>query len=137
MTNRIPMKGATLKLTITATPTLIPQVTSIDDIIGAESAMIDTTDLDSTAVQNMGGIINWGEMSFKLNFDPSDTTHVAIRTHHATLTEATFLVTLADTGGATIQVVGPIKTCKLMGGATTDLFKGEVTVKINSLTLTP
>lgn len=136
MTVRIPMKGATLKLTITGTPTLIPQVQEISDILGGESAMIDVTDLDSTAKQSMGGLIDWGEMAFKIFYDYSDSTHVALYTQFAALTEATFLATLANTAASTVQVVGPIKSIQQKAGGPTNTIMLEVKVKINSLTQT-
>jgi len=134
---RIPMKGATLKIDIAATPTLIPQVTSADVMLGGETAMIDITDLDSTAVQNTAGLLDYGTMDFKGNWDPSNASHAAILSQWAAGTAATFLATLADTGAATVQTVGPIKTLKITGGGPNDLAKFECSQKINSYTITP
>lgn len=137
MTNRIPMKGATLKIEIASTPTQIPQVTSADTILGGETAMIDITDLDDTAVQSTAGLLDYGTMDFKGNWDPSNSVHQAILSQWAAGTAATFLATLSDTNAGTISTVGPIKTLKLTGGGPNDLARFECSQKINSYVITP
>lgn len=138
MANRIPMKGATLAIDISATPTAIPQVTSADAMLSGETAMIPTTDLDSEAEQNMAGLPDYGTMDFKGNWDPSDSTHQAILSQWAEgLNTATFTATLADSGAARITTIGPIKTFKITGGGPNDLAKFECSQKINSYTIVP
>lgn len=138
MAVRIPMKGTTLKLTIVATPTLVPQVVDITAFLSGETAMIQVTDLDSTSEQNYAGLPDFGTLDFKINYDPSDTTHQAIISQWIAGTNTvTFLATLADTNAATIQTVGPIKTVKSTGGAPNDLVRLECSQKINSYTITP
>jgi hypothetical protein len=138
MANRIPLFGTTLKLTISATPTAVPQVVSLDMNLGADFTMIDVTDLDSTSIQNYSGLADFGTLDFKINYDPSDTTHQAIISQAiARGNTVTFLSTFTDTGAATIQTVGPIKSIKFSGGNHAGLLQITCSQKINSYTITP
>lgn len=137
MTVKFPMKGATLSVTIASVPTVIPNVKSIDDIVGIDNTMIDITYVNSTAVQNMKGLPDYGSLTFKIDYDPSDTTHLALVTQAAGSDDTTLLVTLANTAASTIQVVGPLKMVTKKGGGPNDIYRAECSLKINSLTETP
>lgn len=137
MTVKVPMKGATLSLTIAATPTLIPQVVSIDDIVMLEKVAIDVTNLASTNKQTMKGIGDLGSLTFKVQHDPSDTTHLALESQCAADDDSVILVTLANTAASTIECTGPLMKSGKKGGGTGDLYIGEYSLKINSMTQTP
>lgn len=144
MASRIRIQTSTLQITITATPTLIPNVVSADTSLGLENPMIDISDLDSTSVQNTIGLRDNGTVDFKINYDPSNAAHAALLaqcvsgTNTAAANDTTLLFTLtADPGGGTISTVGPIKTFKLSGGGPNSLLQATVSQKVNSYTVTP
>lgn len=144
MANRIRVQLTTLKITITITPTLIPNVVSADAFLSLENPLIDISDLDSTLVQNTAGLGDAGTVDFKINYDPSNAAHAAILaqwvtgTNTAAANDTTILATLtADPGGATLSTVGPIKTFKVTGGGPNSLVQATVSQKVNSYTVTP
>lgn len=137
MGTRIPLMATTLKLTITGTPTLVPQVTMLDVYFGGEADMIEITDLDDTAHQHISGLKDYGTLDFKLNYNPANAVHAAIISQWAAGTEATFLATAGDSGNTTFETVGPIKTCRISGGGSNSLYVMNVSQKINSSTITP
>lgn len=144
MANRIRIQTSTLKITITATPTLIPQVVSADTNLSLENPMIDISDLDSTLVQSLAGLADAQTVDFKINYDPSNAAHAALLAQHATGTntaganDTTILFTLtADPGAATISTVGPLKTFKVTGGGPNSLLQATISQKVNSYTVTP
>lgn len=134
MTVRFPMKGATLQVEIASTPTLVPNVKKIDDIVGLDNAMVDITYLNSSAVQNMKGMPDYGSLTFTIDYDPSDTVHLALSSQAAGTDDTTLLVTMANTAASTIEVVGPLKMLNKKGGGPNDLYRAECSLKINSLT---
>lgn len=136
MAVKIPMKGYTVKVDIALTPTLIPQVTSAESLLGGETAMIVTTDLSSTSEQNTAGLKDCGTMDIKGNWDPSDPAHEALLSQWIAGTDATFIGLMTNTAASTIQTIGPIKSLKLTGGDSNTLAKFELSQKINSFTIT-
>lgn len=143
MPSTIRVQLTTLKITITATPTLIPQIVSADAFFSGEAPMIDISNLDSTLVQSLTGLIDAGTVDFKINWDPSNAAHAAILaqfisgTNTAASNDTTLLATLTDSGAATLQTVGPIKSFKITGGGSNSLVQATVSQKVNSYTLTP
>jgi hypothetical protein len=129
------MKGAALSLTVASTPTPILGITSIDDILGQEVSMIDVTELLDTAKQSLAGLIDWGELNFKLNLDPTNAAHISLIAAAAPgAGPQTFKVTLPNGTATTVIVIGPIKTLKRVGGDTGGKYMAQCSVKINSVT---
>lgn len=137
MAVRVPMKGATLTLLISASPTAIPGVISIDDIDIHERKTIDVTELATANEQAMKGVGNLGMLNFKIHFDPSDTTHLALQTQLEADDDSTITATLANTAASTIQCVGPLVKLSKKGGGVGDKYIADVSLKINSITRTP
>lgn len=143
MASTIRTQLTNLKITITATPTLIPNIVSADAFFSGEAPMIDISNLDSTMVQSLSGLLDGGTVDFKINWDPSNAAHAAILaqwvagTNTAGANDTTLLATLTDTGAATISTVGPIKTFKITGGGPNSLVQATVSQKVNSYTITP
>lgn len=75
--NDVPGAGTSLKLTITATPTLIPGVHEIS-WDGFSVAVRNPTALDDTSVQKRPGLPNFGDVKFKTWHDPNNTVHQAL-----------------------------------------------------------
>ena len=133
----IPMKGAQMQYTISATKTRVPGVTSIDDIQSVENPMLDNTPLDGTNVTNVSGTPDYGELSFKGNWNPVNTVHQALDTRAKAGTEGTFTLILANSDASEVEVVGPFKSWKITGGDKGGRATFSAVVKINSITITP
>ena len=112
-------------------------VISIDDIDIHERKTIDVTELASTNEQAMKGIGALGMLNFKIHFDPSDTTHLALQTQHDADADSTIVVTLANAAASTIECVGPLVKLSKKGGGVGDKYIADVSLKINSITRTP
>lgn len=137
MAVKVPMKGASLTLLISATPTAIPGVISIDDIDMAERAAIDVSELADANDQMTKGRGKIGYLNFKIHFDPSDTTHLALQTQLDADADSTITATLANTAASTIACVGPLLKLTKKGGDATGKYIAEVSMFINSITRTP
>ncbi len=92
--------GTTLKVTIAATPTTIPQLTSLTppQISNTE---VNTTALDSTWDTSQSTLPNGGTISGTMNWDPTNATHAYLRTSIGLGTAEVWVVTFPDSGTAT------------------------------------
>ena len=57
--------------------TNISNVTTINES-GAQRSEIDVTNLDSTAMEYAPGLVDFGSMTFEVNWDPLEATHVTL-----------------------------------------------------------
>lgn len=106
---------------------------------------IDSTNLASTAKEFVQGLIDYGEGSFEVNFDPSSAAHQAILTDLAAGTTREWLIGFSDATTAAPTVSGSafglpattrswvkfsgfIKGFTMQGG-TNDLVKATLTVR--------
>lgn len=56
----------------------IADVTGITGLGGGGATEIDTTDLDSTAIEKLNGLENNGDVTLNLKFDPSNAAHITL-----------------------------------------------------------
>lgn len=128
-----PGKGTTLK----NGTNLIGQVFDIQ-LPNPVNPELDTTDLDDAQRSFTGTIADYGEFSFKLNYDSADTQHAALWTAYGAGTSVSWTITLADSGTTAIAFSGHIKQWQ-WGNATVDnKIELTVTVKLTgAITLTP
>lgn len=136
MANDKPLGGSTLKITITGTPTLIPQLTTLSTILDGTSAEVDVTDMDDTYMQTVSGLLNNGKLTASGFWDPNNAAHQAMRSQWISKAEAVFLVTLSNTEASTIETTGPITQFKCTGGGYNSLMVWEMQQKINSVSIT-
>ena len=106
---------------------------------------IESTNLSSTAKEFVQGLIDYGEGSFEVNFDPSSAAHQAVLTGLAAGTTREFLIGFSDATTAVPSVTGssfgaPPTTRSwvkfsgfikgfVMQGGTNDLVKATLTVR--------
>lgn len=134
MDGRIPMKGSTLKVEISATPTLITGVMTVDDIVPRARAAIDVSAIDDAADQTVKGRMNYGSFTWTMMFDPTDATHLALQTQCDGEDDTTMLVTLNTADASTIEVVGPLLKIGTKGGDANAKYMANCELKINSIT---
>lgn len=106
---------------------------------------IESTNLSSTAKEFVQGLIDYGEGSFEVNFDPSSAAHQAVLTGLAAGTTREFLIGFSDATTAVptvsassfgspattrswVKFSGFIKGFVMQGG-TNDLVKATLTVR--------
>lgn len=70
----------------------------------ASKTKVDITSLTDTAKKFLGGQPDVGEFTLEIMYDPSDTTHQALKTAADTPGSATdFKITMADAGAAVVE----------------------------------
>lgn len=79
---------ATTSIVITKLTNPTPPSGSADEI--------EITDLDSTAKEYLQGLIDYGEATFDINYDPADTSHQALEADLAAGTTSEWLIGFSD-----------------------------------------
>lgn len=126
-------KGTTLK----NGTNLIGQIFDIQ-LPNPQNPELDTTDLDDAERSFTPTIIDYGEFSFKLNYDSADTQHAALWTAKQAGTSVSWTITLSDTGTTTIAFSGHIKQWQWGNATVNNKIELTVTVKLTgAITLTP
>lgn len=103
-------KGAKLKYAATATPTTeVENILEFSLTIGARG-LINTTTHGSTTTKDYmpEPLRDTNEVSGKIMYDPADTIHELMRSHHAAGTLGYLTVVLPDTGNAQWAMSGHI-----------------------------
>jgi predicted secreted protein len=107
--------------------TKIPEINSFSGPGGSVS-VIDVTDLSSAAKEKLAGLNDNGQLSFELNFIPSDAQHIALRAAKEAGTTQNFkLVFVDDTEWTFTAVV----TGFSVSGAIDGVVKASVTLEIS------
>jgi hypothetical protein len=110
--------------------TLVGQVTSFSGP-SWQVASIETTTLDDTAKQYRPGITDSGEMSFELNFDPSNTAQTAVKGFIESPQVVSWQVTFPTTPDATTFTFDGFPTAfEVSGGGPEELITASLTIKI-------
>lgn len=107
----VPGEGTTLKVTITATPTVIGAVISVDPPELARPP-IDTSHLTSNPREYRVGVLDISELTFVINYDPGTTTHAYLTSSILAGTLEVWLLTFADSGTATYGFSGYLSSFK-------------------------
>lgn len=128
--NVTPGKGTTLKITISATPTLIGQIQSITPF-NASSEPIETTDLDQSWKTYIGSIKDGGSLTFVLNWDADASVHGTLWSKYTGQAVETFLVTFTNTGASTAGFDGVITGFQVGSAAVNNIVTATLTVKIS------
>jgi hypothetical protein len=94
----LPAQGTLIKIGDGASPevfTSLGEVSSIDGP-GGQAAVIDVTDLSSTAKEKRMGLQDEGQLSFEINFLPADAQHAQLRTDKASGDSRNFQLLFTD-----------------------------------------
>lgn len=108
------VKGCSLKYGASANPsTVVGQLGDCTLDLGEREGLVDVTTHDNssgTTDQLDVGYVSPPSLSGELIWDPADTQHAAIRAAHTAGTAGFALVTLSDTGAATIEFPCRVKS---------------------------
>lgn len=91
-------QGMTIAISDEASPevyTTIAEVMSIDGP-GGSASVIDVTDLSSTAKEKRAGLQDEGQVTFEINYIPTDTQHALLRTVRTAATVRSFRIFFTD-----------------------------------------
>lgn len=93
---------------------------------GASRNIIGTANLSSTAATKLGGLLDEGDFSFTVNFDPSTTSHQALVTAKDDGAIREFKYVMTDSGSAEVHFNGIVSGLSIDGG-----FDDKVTAQIS------
>lgn len=96
---------------------------------GGQASVIDVTDLDSTAKEKRAGLQDEGQLTFEINYLPTDTEHQALRTAKASGAVTPFKITYTDSGG-TEHTFNAIVLGFVIAGGVDDVIRATITLEI-------
>lgn len=97
---------------------------------GGSAAVIDVSDLDSTAKEKVMGLQDNGQLSMDLNFLPADTQHALLRTAKENGTLTVFKLIFTDSG-ETEWAFSAYVLSLVINGAVDGVIKGSITLEIS------
>jgi hypothetical protein len=129
--NALPSQGVELKIG-SGSPlafTAIKEIVSFNGPGGA-GQVIDVTDLSSDAIEKIMGLHDEGQISFEMNYLPTDTQHALLRTQRAAQAATSFQLIFTDTGTTTWAFTGFVTGFTVTGGVNAPI-KANVVVEIS------
>lgn len=130
--NAIEAQGTLLKVQTATSPvtfTTIPEVKSFTGP-GGSAAVIDVTDLSSTAKEKRMGLQDEGQLSFTMNYLPDNTTHDYLRTIRSARTLTPFQLIFTDGSPVTNWAFNAYVTGFSVSGAVDGVVEANVTLEI-------
>jgi predicted secreted protein len=125
-------QGMEVKIGNGASPevfTAIPEIKTFSGPSGS-AAVIDVTDLSSAAKEKRMGLADEGQLSFTINYIPSDTQHIALRAARAARTETNFKMVFTDDSPSTTWSFSAFVTGFAVSGAVDNVVEANVTLEI-------
>ncbi len=111
------------------TYTDIPEVKSFSGP-GGSAAVIDVTDLSSSAKEKRMGLSDEGQLQLTINYIPDNTVHQALRSDRAARSKVPFKITFTDATPATTWSFFAYVTGFSVSGAVDGVVEGQVTLEI-------
>ncbi len=113
----------------TATPVAWTPIVNVRSFTGFDGAanIIDVTNLSSTAEEIRPGIPRFGQISFEIDWDHGDPSHVALLARQLNQAQSAFKLVLPDTHTATFN--GYVMKVPIQGGVD-QVVRGTVDVRI-------
>ncbi len=116
-----------------ASPETFTTVADVSDISGPSISLnaIDVTTHDSTDgwAEFVGGVIDAGEVSFDINFDPAETTHQNLRTLLTNRAVNNFRIVFPTSPVTTWQFAGLVTSYEV-NAPVDDKLSASITIKI-------
>jgi predicted secreted protein len=130
-TNAIEAQGTLLKIGTGASPITYTTIKEVKSFTGpgGSAAVIDVTDLSSTAKEKRMGLQDEGQLSFVINYLPDDTQHDLLRTNRAARTLTPFQLIFTDTSPTTWSFSAYI-TGFSVSGAVDGVVEANVTLEV-------
>lgn len=127
MANTLLSKGVTLKLASTAVGNIV-SLSGPNRSVGT----VETTNLNSTERTFKGTILDNGEISGQLQFDPDDTQHGAMEAllTASPIAAGSWVVTYTDATPSTYSFSGILTAFSVTSSSVDDLVMADFTIKI-------
>jgi hypothetical protein len=97
---------------------------------GGSAAVIDVTDLSSPAKEKRMGLADEGQLSFTINYIPSNQQHTDLRDARATRVETNFEMVFTDDSPSTVWSFSGFVTGFAVSGAVDGVVEANVTIEI-------
>jgi hypothetical protein len=130
--------GQGTHLQLETSPSTFTTIAQVITISGPNRAVasVEVTTLDSTERTFRPGLLDNGELSFTIQYDPDATTHTALTALLATPAVKNWKLVLTDTTPST-YALSAFLTAFNPGGMETDgNLTAECTLKVNTITIT-
>lgn len=130
--NALEAQGMLIKIGNGASPEVFSTIKEIKTFSGpsGSAAVIDVTDLSSLAKEKRMGLADEGQLSFTINYIPSDTQHALLRTKRASREETNFRMVFTDDSPSTTWTFGAFVTGFAVSGAVDGVVEANVTLEI-------
>lgn len=132
MANSIESQGTTIGISDGGSPSNFSNVANVVSFggPGGSAAVIDVTNLASTAKEKRMGLPDEGQFTLDLNFDPDSQTHIILQNARANRTRLEFKITYTDTTPSTDVFFGYVTGFQKQG-AVDQIVKASVTIEID------
>ena len=125
-------QGMELKIGNGASPEVFTAIAEIKTFSGpsGSATVIDVTDLSSAAKEKRMGLADEGQLSFTINYIPSNTQHALLRTQRASREETNFKLVFTDDSPSTTWSFSAFVTGFAVSGAVDAVVEANVTLEI-------
>jgi hypothetical protein len=91
-------QGTLLHINVDGSPTNFQKIgtSRLLRVRAARDTVLDASNLDSVAREKLPGLPDEGQFTFKINLDPADTVHLAVKTARRNRTLCEFKLTLTE-----------------------------------------
>jgi hypothetical protein len=126
-------RGTTLHINVDGSPTNFQKIGNITDVggPGGSATVLDASNLDSVAREKLMGLFDEGQVTVKINLDPDDTVHKAVRTARRNKTLCEFKLTLTDASPATIGYFFGYVTGFTHAVGTDKILTADITIEVD------
>ena len=130
--NALEAQGMLIKIGNGASPQVFTTISEIKTFSGptGSAAVIDVTDLSSTAKEKRMGLADEGQLSFTINYIPDNTQHTLLRTRRASREETDFKMVFTDDSPSTTWSFSAFVTGFAVSGAVDNVVEANVTLEI-------
>lgn len=130
--NALEAQGMLIKIGNGASPEVFTTISEIKTFSGptGSAAVIDVTDLSSTAKEKRMGLADEGQLSFTINYIPDNTQHTLLRTRRASRVETNFKMVFTDDSPSTTWSFSAFVTGFAVSGAVDNVVEANVTLEI-------
>jgi hypothetical protein len=106
-------------------------IAGVTDISGPNESltMLDSTNLQSSVMTRIAGLVDSGEVNLTIDYDPDDTEHALLRTRLTGRTSDTFVISWPDTSPTTFTFTAFVSSFQPSAG-TNDKLTASVTLTI-------
>jgi hypothetical protein len=133
MPSAIQTQGVVISVS-SGSPTTWTAIGNITDFSGpgGTASIIDISNLDSIMKEKMTGLPDEGQLSFNINLDPDNASHLLLKTIRTNRTRAEFKITLTDTTPTVLTFFGYVLGYVLSGGVDAAV-KAAITIEIDGV----